>query len=128
MDLRSVNCVPRTATSIEHARALIARDGAAIVTGIASVEAAVEYGQDVLGDRTIRVRPQFEATKSNTEMESAVVVMEQPDARGRKRDLGRYDVMQPAHYDGYSFGDFSPDHMFLWCERPCEHGGASFLE
>jgi len=127
MDLRNVNCIPHTATSVEHARLLIARDGAAIVTGITSVDAAVAYGEEVLGERTIRVRPQFEATKANSEMESAVVVMEQPDARGRKRDLGRYDLMQPAHYDGYSFGDFSPDHMFLWCERPCSQGGASFL-
>jgi hypothetical protein len=127
MDLRTVNCVPRTATSVEHARALIAIDGAAIITGIESVDAAVAYGQEVLGERAIRVRPQFEATKSNTEMENAVVELEQPDARGRKRDLGRYNLMQPAHYDGFGFGDFAPDHMFLWCGRPCSQGGASFL-
>ena len=127
MDLRTVNCVPRTATSIEHARTLIALDGAAILTGIASVDEAVARGEEVLGARTIRVRPQFEATKANNESENAIVALEQPDHRGRKRDLGRYDLMQPAHYDGFAFGDFCPDHMFLWCERPCSQGGASFL-
>jgi hypothetical protein len=127
MDLRTVNCVPRTATSVEHARTLIALDGAAILTGIGSVDEAVGRGEEVLGARTIRVRPQFEATKANNETESAIVALEQPDRRGRKRDLGRYDLMQPAHYDGFAFGDFCPDHMFLWCERPCSQGGASFL-
>lgn len=127
MDLRNVNCVPRTATSMEHARALIALDGAAIIPGLDSVEAAVAYGEEVLGDRAIRVRPQFEATKENNETEQAVVELEEPDARGRKRYLGRYDLMQPAHYDGFGFGDFAPDHMFLWCGRPCSQGGGSFL-
>lgn len=127
MDLRTVNCVPRTASSIEHARTLIALDGAAILTGIDSIEAAVTRGRDVLGERAVRVRPQFEATKANSEMENAIVALERPDARGRKRDLGRYDLMQPAHYDGFAFGDFCPDHMFLWCARPCSQGGASFL-
>lgn len=127
MDLRTVNCVPRTATSLEHARTLIAVDGAAILTGISSVEDAVARGAEVLGDRVIRVRPQFEATKANMETENAIVALEQPDARGRKRTLGSYDTMQPAHYDGFAFGDYCPDHMFLWCERPCSQGGASFL-
>ena len=37
MDLRTVNCVPRVATSTEHARTLVATHGAAILTGIESL-------------------------------------------------------------------------------------------
>jgi hypothetical protein len=32
------------------------------------------------------------------------------------------------HNDGFSFGDFAPDYLFLWCERPAmPDGGDSFL-
>ena len=33
-----------------------------------------------------------------------------------------------AHNDGFGFGDFGPDYLFLWCGRPDAAGeGASFL-
>ena len=32
------------------------------------------------------------------------------------------------HNDGFGFGDFGPDYLFLWCGRPDAAGdGASFL-
>jgi hypothetical protein len=32
------------------------------------------------------------------------------------------------HNDGFGFGDFGPDYLFLWCGRPDAYGGgASFL-
>ncbi len=127
MDLRTVNCSPRIATSPEQARALVARDGAAVVGGIASLDDAVAFGERMLGQRTIRVRPQFEATKAYHERETAAFAALGADERGRERYQGGSDEMQPAHYDGFGFGDFAPDHMFLWCERPCALGGASFL-
>ena len=37
--------------------------------------------------------------------------------------LGSYDHTQPAHNDGYGFGDFAPDHIFLWCDTPCPSAG-----
>lgn len=127
MDLRTVNCNPRLATSPEHARALVALDGAAVVAGISTLEEAVAFGERMLGAGAIRVRPQFEATKEHHDHEAAAFAALGADARGRRRYEGGIDDMQPAHYDGFGFGDFAPDHMFLWCQRPCAQGGASFL-
>jgi hypothetical protein len=127
MDLRTVNCTPRLATSPEHARALVALHGAAVVDGIESLADAVAFGERMLGARTVRVRPQFEASKEHHEREMEAFAALGADARGRERYQSGIDTMQPAHYDGFGFGDFAPDHMFLWCERPCEQGGASFL-
>ncbi len=127
MDLRTANLVPRIATSPQHARALVGLDGAALVQGIGSVEEAIAFGRAMLGQRTVQVRPQFEATKQAQEAEADVVLAQPPDERGRRRERVPMDGPQPAHNDGFAFGDFSPDHMFLWCERPCDIGGASFL-
>jgi hypothetical protein len=127
MDLRTANCNPRLATSPEHARALVALDGAAVVGGISTVADAVAFGERMLGARAIRVRPQFEATKEHHDTETAAFAELGADERGRERYQGGISDMQPAHYDGFGFGDFAPDHMFLWCERPCPQGGASFL-
>ena len=127
MDVRSANLIPRFATTPQHARALVAIDGAALVSGIESVDHAIAYGYRMLGDRAVRVRTQFEATKATMDIEKPVVAAQPVDERGRKRDLGTYDKQQPAHNDGFAFGDFAPDHMFLYCEKPCSIGGANFL-
>ena len=127
MDVRSANLIPRFATTPQHARALVALDGAALVSGIESVDHAIAYGYQMLGDRAVRVRTQFEATKATMDIEKPVVAAQPVDERGRKRDLGSYDKQQPAHNDGFAFGDFAPDHMFLYCEKPCSIGGANFL-
>ncbi|WP_116999627.1 TauD/TfdA family dioxygenase [Desertimonas flava] len=127
IDVRAANLIPSRATTPAQARGLVALDGAAVVSGITTVEDAVAFGSAMLAGRVLRIAPQFEATKAAGD-ESAAVVAEQPvDARGRKRHLGSYDKTQPAHNDGYGFGDFAPDHMFLWCDKPCSIGGASFL-
>jgi hypothetical protein len=127
MDLRHVNLVPNVAVSAEHARVLVARDGAALVAGITSLEEAVRFGEAMLGEQCIRVRPQFEATAEVHDKEREAFAALGVDERGRERYQGGNDIMQPAHYDGFGFGDFAPDHMFLWCERTCEFGGGSFL-
>lgn len=127
MDLRDANVVPRIATTAEQARAVVALDGAALVPNIASLDDAIAFGTRMLGSRAVRVRPQFEATKEYNEYENSIVDAQPIDERGRKRTLGRYDLQQPAHNDGFAFGDFAPDHMFLYCERPCSIAGASFL-
>jgi Taurine catabolism dioxygenase TauD, TfdA family len=127
MDLRSVNCTPRLATSPERARSLVALDGAAVVAGIATLEEAIAFGEQMLGERRVLVRPQFEATKEYHDSEAEAFAALGADERGRERYQGGQEIMQPAHYDGFGFGDVAPDHIFLWCERPCEQGGASFL-
>lgn len=127
MDVRTANLIPHFATTPQHARALVALDGAALVSGIESVEHAIAYGYQMLGDRAVRVRTQFEATKASMDANAPVIASQPVDERGRKRDLGNYEKQQPAHNDGFAFGDFAPDHMFLYCEKPCSIGGASFL-
>ena len=127
MDLRHSNVVPHVATSPEHARVLVARDGAALATGIQSLDDAVRFGETMLGEQCIRVRPQFEATTAAQDRETEAFAALGADERGRERYQGGHEIMQPAHYDGFGFGDFAPDHMFLWCERACDLGGASFL-
>lgn len=127
MDLRHANLVPRAATGPAHARAIVAAEGAALVSGIGSVDEAVAFGRRMLGERTVRIAPQFEATKESMERSRPIVDAQPVDERGRKRDLGDYRLQQPAHNDGYAFGDFAPDHMFLYCRTPCTVGGASFL-
>lgn len=127
MDVRTAALVPRRAATPEHARAVVARDGAALVSGIGSVDEAVAFGEAMLGPRVVKVRPQFEVTTESTETEAKIVTAQPADERGRKRYRVPLDGHQPAHNDGFGFGDFAPDHMFLYCERPCDVGGASFL-
>jgi hypothetical protein len=127
MDVRAANVIPKRASTPAQARGLVALDGAALVSGIATADDAVAFGTAMLGDRVVRIAPQFEATKASMEESEPLVAAQPVDERGRKRMLGRYDLTQPAHNDGYGFGDFAPDHMFLWCDTPCTVGGASFL-
>ena len=127
MDVRLANLIPTKADTPAQARGLVALDGAALVSGIHTVDDAVAFATAMLGERAIKVAPQFEATKANGEVSAPIVAAQPIDARGRKRYLGSYDRIQPAHNDGYGFGDFAPDHIFLWCGQPCPTGGASFL-
>lgn len=127
IDVRAANLIPSRATTPAQARGLVALDGAAVVSGIGTVDDAVAFGSAMLASRVLRIAPQFEATKAAADVSAAVVAEQPVDARGRKRQLGSFDRVQPAHNDGYGFGDFAPDHMFLWCDTPCPIGGASFL-
>lgn len=127
MDLRTANRMPTRALSPAEARGLVALDGAALVSGLASLDEAVAFAGSVLGERRVKLAPQFEATKASMDRTGPIVAAQAVDERGRKRMLGSYDKTQPAHNDGYAFGDFAPDHVFLYCERPCPIGGASFL-
>lgn len=127
MDVTAANLVPQLATTPQQARALVALDGAALVAGIASENAALCFGRSMLGERAVSVRSQFDATKERQNAEVASVAAQPIDDRGRKRYHPRHDEIQPAHNDGFSFGDHAPDYMFLYCERPCTLGGTSFL-
>jgi hypothetical protein len=127
MDVRKANLVPQDATSPEHARSLIALDGAALVADVTSDSPAVEIAGEIIGSRAVDVRPQFEVTSLAYAEEVRVVQSQPADERGRKRHRASLDEHQPAHNDGFGFGDHAPDHLFLYCEKPCDLGGASFL-
>lgn len=128
MDLGSACLVPRYASSPEEARAIVDDEGAAIVRGITDEEHAIAFGRAVLGEQCLRVSRQIEATKTNGEAEGVKVAMQPADARGRRRELSADSAKpMPPHNDGFGFGDYAPERLFLYGARPAAAGGESFL-
>jgi len=128
MDFSLASVVPRRVSTPAAARAEIASNGAAILTGLHTQEDALEAGRAVLGDACRRFGLQFEATKDKQEAEAAEVAEQPADERGRKRRFTATQERMVAHNDGFGFGDFGPDYLFLWCGRPDAYGrGESFL-
>jgi hypothetical protein len=128
MDLSSACLTPRRVSSPAEAHEVVTAEGAAIVSGIADEEAAIEFGRAALGDELVRIGRQIEATKERAEVEGAKVDAQPPDARGRKRRISADTaVAMPPHNDGFAFGDRAPDRLFLFSARPAATGGDSFL-
>jgi hypothetical protein len=128
MDFSQASVVPERVGSLDEARAEVARRGAAILTGLYSQDAALAAGRAFLGGDCRRFGLQFEASKDKQEAEAAMVAAQPADERGRKRRFTGTQERMAAHNDGFGFGDFGPDYLFLWCGRPDQAGlGASFL-
>jgi len=128
MDFSLASVVPRRAGTLAEARAEVAVRGAAIIPGCGDPEAAFAAGRAFLGPGLRRFGLQFEATKDKQEEEAALVAGQPADERGRKRRFTATDERMVPHNDGFGFGDFGPDYLFLWCGRPDASGeGASFL-
>jgi hypothetical protein len=128
MDFSLASVVPRRVSTPEQTREEIAGRGAAILTGLYTRGDALAAGRAVLGDACRRFGLQFEATKTKQEAEAAQVAEQPADERGRKRRFTATAERMAAHNDGFGFGDFGPDYLFLWCGRPDAGGeGASFL-
>jgi hypothetical protein len=127
MDFSLASVVPKRVASPEEARAVVAMSGAAILTGLPDPDAAISAGAAMLGRDLARIGLQFEATKDKQEAEAAVVAEQPADERGRKRRFTATQERMVAHNDGFGFGDFGPDYLFLWCGRPDPVGGDSFL-
>src|ERR1700761_736112 len=128
MDFSRARIVPRRVGSPVEARAEVAARGAAILSGLPDEEAAFAAGRAFLGADLRRVGLQFEASKDKREAGAAVVAEQPADERGRKRRFTGTEERMVAHNDGFGFGDFGPDYLFLWCGRPDAGGeGASFL-
>jgi len=128
MDFSAASVVPRRVGTPAEARAEVAARGAAILSGLADQEAAFAAGRAFLGPDLRRFGLQFEATKDKQEAEAAQVAGQPADERGRKRRFTATQERMVPHNDGFGFGDFGPDYLFLWCGRPdAAGGGASFL-
>lgn len=125
--LTEASVVPERIDTPAQARAAIEADGAAVVGGVHTEEQALDFASKVMGDKMLRLGRQFEASMRNHEREAAVVDAQPVDGRGRKRSFGMPGERMTAHNDGFAFGDFAPDFLFLWCKRPAESGGDSFL-
>jgi hypothetical protein len=127
MDFFLASVVPERVASPEEARAVVAMSGAAILTGLPDQDAAISTGAAMLGKDCVRIGLQFKATKDKQEAEATVVAEQPADERGRKRRFTATEERMVPHNDGFGFGDFGPDYLFLWCERPDPDGGDSFL-
>jgi TfdA family taurine catabolism dioxygenase TauD len=127
MDLSSASFVPRRVAGAREAGQALAAEGAVIVGGLPDEAAAVAFGRQVMGEKAVRIGTQFQATKAHNAREAMKVAEQPADSRGRKRNFGTTEERMVAHNDGFAFGDFAPDHLFLWCERPAGIGGDSFL-
>jgi hypothetical protein len=128
MDFSLASIVPRRVGSPAEARAEVAARGTALLTGLGDQEAAFAAGRAFLGGDLRRFGLQFEATKEKQEAEAAQVAEQPADDRGRKRRFTATQERMVAHNDGFGFGDYGPDYLFLWCGRPDASGeGASFL-
>ena len=128
MDLSLASVVPQRVGTPAQARAEVDARGAAILPGCFDQEAAFAAGRAMLGTDLRRFGLQFEATKEKQEAEAAVVAEQPADQRGRKRRFTATEERMVPHNDGFGFGDFGPDYLFLWCGRPDAHGeGTSFL-
>jgi hypothetical protein len=128
MDFSQASVVPRRVATPAQARAEVAARGAAILSGLGDQEAAFAAGRAFLGADLRRFGLQFEASKDKQEAEAAVVAGQPADERGRKRRFTATRERMVPHNDGFGFGDFGPDYLFLWCGQPDAAGaGASFL-
>jgi hypothetical protein len=127
MDFSLASVVPERVADPGEARAVVAMRGAAILTGLPDQDAAISAGAAMLGEDRVRIGLQFEATKDKQEREAAVVAGQPADERGRKRRFTATEERMVPHNDGFGFGDFGPDYLFLWCGRPDPDGGDSFL-
>jgi hypothetical protein len=128
MDFSLASVVPRRVGSPQEARAEVEERGAAILPGCGDQETALAAGRAFLGGDLRRFGLQFEATKAKQEAEAALVDDQPADERGRKRRFTATAERMTPHNDGFGFGDFGPDYLFLWCGRPARYGeGASFL-
>jgi len=128
MSYGSAAIVPRRVSSPAEAREVVEAEGAALVSGVESEEAAMAYGRAMLGDELVRIGRQIEATRANAEAEGAAVDLQPADERGRKREVSRDTTLpMPPHNDGFAFGDEAPDRLFLLQARPAADGGENFL-
>lgn len=104
--------VPERSSDPAEVASLVARTGAAILTGWdVSEEGAQRAAMAVLGDRVLAVPP------------PAAVV------EGGEKDLHRFTRGDrlPPHTDGFAYGDHSCDYFLLACVRQGTSGGESYL-
>ncbi len=113
MDVRRANRMPERATTPAQAAALVHLDGAAVVSGMATVDEAVAFAHAMLGARALRIAPQFQATKDRYDETAPLVAAQPVDHRGRRRKFTAYDEHMAAHNDGYGL---RPKHQILGSE------------
>jgi hypothetical protein len=127
-DVSSAAIVPTRVASAAQARDTIPQNGAVLIGGLADEDAALAFAAELMGPAMVRLGRQFAAVKNDQDTSALRAAMSAPDERGRVRNLGMTsEHRMSAHNDGYAFGDYAPELLFLYCERPAAVGGDSFL-
>jgi alpha-ketoglutarate-dependent taurine dioxygenase len=126
VDVSAAAVVPRTVGDVAEALIVSRRDGTAILPAVADEDAALQTARQMLSADLHRLGKQFDAVKDLQDA-FARKVAATPDDGSRRRGPSLSEEIQQPHNDGYAFGDYAPDRMFLHCTRPAEAGGDSFL-
>lgn len=115
-DLSQFSVLPGRTTDPGEVAPLLERDGAAILTGLASdAQSAASTPRLAFGERIVACPP-------------PVLVDEMgggTDQRIRIKPLN--DITLGLHTDGYSYGDRMPDVMVLLCIEPDGNGGGASM-
>lgn len=106
--------VPETTRDLEHARALLARDGAVCLKDIGpSSEDAQEMVHKFFQNTIIAAPPPVKVSDGGE--------------KDRRLEGKTHKDALPAHTDGFAYGDFYPDYISLVCVKASPEGGESFL-
>lgn len=106
--------LPQRTSDPAHARDLLDRAGAAILTGLGTDrEAASALASTVLGERLVGAGHPIEVTDGGE--------------RDRRQYQDQARRMLPLHTDGFAYGALAPDVFFLLCATPSDSDGRSFL-
>jgi Taurine catabolism dioxygenase TauD, TfdA family len=149
IDAQAALVEPARTSSAAEARALMERDGAALLTGCEpSAEGSFAAASAVLGERALDVRYQFGLTLDDAAalrwvFEGGNYEFDDdrfgPDTERVRRWVAFFteflasrpfagaDQTLRAHVDGYGFGDGQPDHIFQAFEQQSDEGGESVV-
>lgn len=111
-DTTDCSIIPERSADPAEVRALVRRDGAAILTGVGpSAEDARAAVAAVFGASVLAL-PEAASVREGGEKDP--------------KPYGTHDPL-PLHTDGFAYGDLAPDHFALACVRPGDAGGESVL-
>ena len=104
--------VPESSADPTEVRRLVARDGAAVLTGRGPTEADARAALAAVFGSSVLALPEAAGVRE-----------------GGDKDRKQYGTLEglPLHTDGFAYGDRAPDHFGLSCVRAGTSGGASVL-
>ena len=104
--------VPEGSADPAEVRRLVARDGAAVLTGRGPTEADARAALAAVFGSSVLALPEAAGVRE-----------------GGDKDRKQYGTLEglPLHTDGFAYGDRAPDHFGLSCVRAGTSGGASVL-
>ena len=111
-DVPDCSIVPHRSADPAEVRRLVARDGAAVLTGQGPSEAEARAAVAAVFAGSVLALPDAAAVREGGDKD--------------RKAYGTADAL-PLHTDGFAYGDRAPDHFGLSCVRQGEAGGESVL-